>query len=73
MRQLDKPTIEALRKAGLLKSKFADYMTIGKIYRQELAKTGSKMQAYTNASMICHKTERSVVRAVKAVKSLEVD
>lgn len=71
MAKLDEATIEALQKAKLLTSKFADYMQIATVYRKELAKTGSRMQAYTNTADICCKSEITVQRVVKVMKSLQ--
>lgn len=71
MAKLDEETIEALQKAKLLTSKFADYMQIATVYRKELAKTGSRMQAYTNTADICCKSEITVQRVVKVMKSLQ--
>ena len=71
MPQLDKKTIEALKRGGMLSQKFSDYMTIGKVFRMEYRKTGSKMQAYMNTSVICHKSDETVRKAVAAVRRLE--
>lgn len=70
MSKLDPDTIKKLQKAGLLQSKFADYMQIGIVYKKEYEKTGSKMEAYTNTADMCCKSEDRVRKIVAMMKGL---
>lgn len=71
MAKLDEKTIEALQNAGLLKSKYADYMQIAAVFRREVQKTGSRMQAYTNTADICCKSEGTVRNILREMKKLQ--
>ena len=67
---LDPHTIQALKSAGLLTDKYEEYIKIGRVFKVEYSKTGSKMQAYTNAGAACGKSEMQVRRIVSVVKDL---